>query len=48
MQVVERRGHTREVVEQLLAREVRDKSFFADRASLEAFADADRRARTAR
>ena len=40
MQVVERRGHTREVVEHLLAREVRDKSFFADRAGLEAFADA--------
>ena len=38
MQVVERRGHTREVVEQLLAREVRDKSFFADRSGLETFA----------
>ena len=40
MQVVERRGHTREVVEQLLSLEVRDKSFFADRAGLEAFAEA--------
>ena len=45
MQVVERRGHTRDVVEQLLAREVRDKSFFADRAGLEAFADAVSRGR---
>jgi DNA gyrase subunit B len=40
MQIVERRGHTREVVEHLLSREVRDKSFFADRAGLEAFAEA--------
>jgi DNA gyrase subunit B len=39
MQTVERRGHPRDVVEQLLAREVRDKSLFADRAQLEAFAE---------
>ena len=41
MQVVERRGHSRDVVEQLLSREVRDKSFFADREGLETFADGD-------
>jgi DNA gyrase subunit B len=40
MQIVERRGHPRDVVEQLLARGVRDKSLFADRAQLEAFAQA--------
>jgi DNA gyrase subunit B len=40
MQIVERRGHPRDIVEQLLARDVRDKSLFADRGQLEAFADA--------
>jgi DNA gyrase subunit B len=40
MQIVERRGHPRDIVEQLLARDVRDKSLFADRAQLQAFADA--------
>jgi DNA gyrase subunit B len=38
MQVLERRGHSRDIVETLLAREVRDKSFFADRDGLERFA----------
>jgi DNA gyrase subunit B len=40
VQVVERRGHSRDIVEQLLSREVRDKSFFADRDALEVFARA--------
>ena len=40
MQVVERRGQMRDVVELLLAQDVRDKSFFADRASLDAFGQA--------
>ena len=40
MQHVERRGHLREIVEALLRQDVRDKSFFADRAALEAFASA--------
>jgi DNA gyrase subunit B len=40
MQVVERRGQPRDIVERLLSRDVRDKSLFADRASLEAFAQA--------
>jgi DNA gyrase subunit B len=40
MQVVERRGHPRDIVEKLLAREVRDKSLFADRKQLEAFGEA--------
>ena len=39
MQIVERRGHESGVVEQLLARDVRDKTMFADRASLESFAE---------
>ena len=39
IQVVERRGHPRDIVEKLLAREVRDKSLFADRSQLEAFAE---------
>jgi DNA gyrase subunit B len=37
MQVLERRGYSRDVVERLLAHGARDKSFFADRATLEAF-----------
>ena len=40
MHVVERRGHSRDMVEYLLSRDVRDKSFFAERAGLEAFARA--------
>jgi DNA gyrase subunit B len=40
MHVLERRGQTRDVVEQLLAREVRDKALFADRAQLELFVEA--------
>jgi DNA gyrase subunit B len=36
MHTVERRGHSREVVEELLRRDVRDKGFFADRQPLEA------------
>src|SRR5204862_2292092 len=40
IQVVERRGHPRDIVEKLLARDVRDKAMFADRASLEAFGEA--------
>jgi len=40
VQVVQRRGHSRDIVEQLLSREVRDKSFFADRDGLEVFARA--------
>jgi DNA gyrase subunit B len=40
MQVVERRGQPRDIVERLLSRDVRDKALFADRASLEAFAQA--------
>ncbi|HEX7086026.1 MAG TPA: toprim domain-containing protein, partial [Vicinamibacterales bacterium] len=40
MQLVERRGQLREVVEALLRQDVRDKAFFADRAGLEAFASA--------
>ena len=40
MQTIERRGHARDIVEQLLEREVRDKSFFADRATLDEFAAA--------
>ncbi len=39
IQVVERRGYPRDIVEKLLAREVRDKSLFADRRQLEAFAE---------
>jgi len=39
IQVVERRGYPRDIVENLLAREVRDKSLFADRRQLEAFAE---------
>src|SRR6476660_715483 len=39
IQVVERRGHPRDIVEKLLAREVRDKSLFADRRQLEVFAE---------
>ena len=39
IQVVERRGHPRDIVEKLLAREVRDKSLFADCSQLEAFAE---------
>ena len=38
MYVLERRGHSRDIVEQLLKRDVRDKSFFAERSTLEAFA----------
>ncbi len=38
MQIIERRGNPGDVVEKLLAREVRDKSLFADRAALDAFA----------
>ncbi len=38
MQLVERRGQLREVVEALLRQDVRDKAFFADRSGLEAFA----------
>ena len=37
MHTVERRGHSREVVEELLRRDVRDKAFFAERQPLEAF-----------
>jgi DNA gyrase subunit B len=40
MQIVERRGHPRDIVEQLLARDIRDKTLFADRTLLRAFADA--------
>ncbi len=40
MYTVERRGHSRDVVEQLLRRDVRDKAFFADRAPLEGFTSA--------
>ena len=40
IQVVERRGHPRDIVEKLLARDVRDKAMFADRASLQAFGEA--------
>jgi DNA gyrase subunit B len=40
MQVLERRGYSRDVVERLLAHDVREKSYFADRANLEAFAEA--------
>ena len=39
IQVVERRGYPRDIVEKLLAREVRDKSLFADRRQLEVFAE---------
>ena len=39
IQVVERRGYPRDIVEKLLALEVRDKSLFADRRQLEAFAE---------
>src|SRR5215208_2336393 len=35
MQVVERRGYARELVQYLLAREVRDRSFFSERQNLE-------------
>jgi DNA gyrase subunit B len=35
MHVVERRGHSRDIVESLLYRDVRDKSFFAERESLD-------------
>jgi DNA gyrase subunit B len=38
MQVVERRGFSRDVVEKLLAREVRERSFFATRETLEELA----------
>jgi DNA gyrase subunit B len=40
MQVLERRGYSRDVVERMLARDVREKSFFADRGNIEAFAEA--------
>jgi DNA gyrase subunit B len=40
MQIVERRGHPRDIVEQLLGRGIKDKSLFADRAQLETFAEA--------
>jgi len=39
MQIVERRGHPRDIVEQLLARDIRDKALFADRTQLQSFAD---------
>src|SRR4029077_15252390 len=39
IQVVERRGYPRDIVQKLLALEVRDKSLFADRRQLEAFAE---------
>ena len=38
MMIVERRGHESDVVERLLERDVRDKTLFADRSLLEAFA----------
>ena len=38
LHVLERRGHSRDVVEQLLRHDVRDKSFFADRATIDGFA----------
>ena len=40
IQVVERRGQPRDIVEKLLARDIRDKAFFADRGKLEAFGQA--------
>jgi DNA gyrase subunit B len=38
MHVLERRGNSREIVEQLLRRDVRDKAFFADRPTMDGFA----------
>jgi len=40
IQVVERRGQPRDIVEKLLARDIRDKALFADRENLEAFGQA--------
>jgi len=40
IQVVERRGQPRDIVEKLLARDIRDKALFADRGNLEAFGQA--------
>ncbi len=40
LQIVERRGPTRDVVLELLDREARDKTFFADRERVQALADA--------
>src|SRR3954470_19711494 len=40
IQVVERRGQPRDIVEKLLARDIRDKALFADRENLEAFVQA--------
>ena len=39
LHTVERRGHTRDVVEALLDRDVRDRSFFEDQAALQGLAD---------
>jgi DNA gyrase subunit B len=40
LQIVERRGPTRDVILELLDREARDKTFFADEAKVQALADA--------
>ena len=40
IQVVERRGQPRDIVEKLLARDIRDKALFADRGNLDAFGQA--------
>ena len=40
LQIVERRGPSRDVVQGLLERDARDKGFFADRERVEAFAQA--------